>query len=605
MEFAISIYKGGKRVYPKDCNFVSYSEQGLICPICKQEVYLRKGNIREPYFAHFHATSSRKVEECELRVSADGNSTETSSFIENRGQRLEIFQQHFLSLIYFGNSRIIEDVKFNNWINSRKYQSNQIINNIIIKRIDYFIKNWQSMKAKYIIHTTKIKNKQALLQQKISLEVMIYLCENAKFNYNLRYLFFYSMYQIYKYEEHKLIRQNIKTQDIEKICQYTVRIIMRNSWILAFKNTKINEVNNTTQHNIIKINKNRISCTSSPLQIFLQDIEDATKGKSTKNINSLTINVSELSSVECNKLKSPLPLNHIFSAIQYGSRGRVKKVIVSCKLVTEINTDENTAIQFSFMVNELIKVDSRIQNASGNYVKVETEIWHPAIVYSFGYDLTLTIETYSDLLFPKGGHLEEYTNITKRDELASLFQALLLNGKINLLETYEDSKGKVRINYAYDCSILLLCELLEHCHLGLGFKYEPIEFNTVMQCIINAADKATKSGMPLINGMLLHSLFTAAKEQLNSSQNKTITVPVKITVNEVKHLTQNNLSVYSDTPMFNVGDTVWLNTKGQRSGKTHRCKVMITKILDNNHYEVMGKDKFKYPVSGKLLSEYQ
>ncbi|MEH1873966.1 competence protein CoiA family protein [Nostoc sp.] len=255
MDYAISIYKGGKRVYAKDCDFVSYSEQGLICPICKQEVYLRKGNIREPYFAHFHATTSREVEECELRVSADGNGTETSSLIENRGQRLEIFQQHFISLIYFENSKIIEDVKFNNWINSRKDESNQIINDIIIKCIDCFLENRQLMEAKYIIHTTKIKNKQILLQQKISLEVMSYLCDNAKFNYNLRYLLFYSMYQIYQYEKHKLIRQNIKTQDIEKVCQYTVRIIMCNSWILAFKNTKINGVNNKTQQNIIKINK--------------------------------------------------------------------------------------------------------------------------------------------------------------------------------------------------------------------------------------------------------------------------------------------------------------------------------------------------------------
>ncbi|WP_180277324.1 competence protein CoiA family protein [Nostoc sp. 'Peltigera malacea cyanobiont' DB3992] len=288
MEYAISIYKGSKRVYAKDCDFVSYSVEGLICPICKQEVYLRKGDIREPYFAHFHATSSRQVEECELRVSADGNSTETSSFIENRGQRLEIFQQHFLSLIYFENSKIIEDVKFNNWINSRKDESNQIINDIIRKCIDYFLENRQLMEAKYIVHTTKNKNKQILLQQKISLEVMSYLCDNAKFNYNLRYLLFYSMYQIYQYEKHKLIRQNIKTQDIEKICQYTVRIIMRNSWILAFKNTKINGVNNKTQQNIIKINKNRISSTSSPLQSVSSTIMGGKK-QSTPIIYTMTV----------------------------------------------------------------------------------------------------------------------------------------------------------------------------------------------------------------------------------------------------------------------------------------------------------------------------
>jgi hypothetical protein len=36
MEYAISIYKGGKKVYPKDYNFVSYSEQGLNLSNCSE-----------------------------------------------------------------------------------------------------------------------------------------------------------------------------------------------------------------------------------------------------------------------------------------------------------------------------------------------------------------------------------------------------------------------------------------------------------------------------------------------------------------------------------------------------------------------------------------
>ncbi|MEH1906301.1 MAG: competence protein CoiA family protein [Nostoc sp.] len=161
MEYAISIYKGSKRVYAKDCDFVSYSKQGLICPICKQEVYLRKGNIREPYFAHFHATSSRQVEECELRVSADGNGTETSSLIENRGQRLDIFQQHFISMIYVGQEKIVDNVKFNNWIDSIKRDNNQAINNIIKdcnQYFQYFLTHQRLMEDKYILPSTKIMN---------------------------------------------------------------------------------------------------------------------------------------------------------------------------------------------------------------------------------------------------------------------------------------------------------------------------------------------------------------------------------------------------------------------------------------------------------------
>lgn len=70
--------------------------------------------------------------------------------------------------------------------------------------------------------------------------------------------------------------------------------------------------------------------------------------------------------------------------------------------------------------------------------------------------------------------------------------------------------------------MLLLWELLEHCHIdGLisnKTKYKPIKFNTVMQCIIDAANKALQLGVPLIEGMLLHGLYTAAKVELKSSK---------------------------------------------------------------------------------------
>lgn len=39
-----------------------------------------------------------------------------------------------------------------------------------------------------------------------------------------------------------------------------------------------------------------------------------------------------------------------------------------------------------------------------------------------------------------------------------------------------------------------------------------------MQCIIDAANKALQLGVPLIEGMLLHGLYTAAKVELKSSK---------------------------------------------------------------------------------------
>ncbi|MEA5605070.1 hypothetical protein [Nostoc sp. UHCC 0252] len=536
MDIAKAMALGGEIVHANKCNFSSYDDLKLRCSVCGEPVRLKKGGTRKPHFAHFPGTDPKQVEECELRASIYSKNAQINSFIENRGQRLEIFQQHFLSMIYVGQEKIVDDVKFNNWIYSIKRDNNQAINNIANDCIEYFLTHQKKME----VYCVYLKDDQPLLQQQIALEAIDYLCVKSSYRL-LKYIIYYCIYQLDK--------QNLTKNNIDSICHRAIKIIMLNPWIKALDNKNIkSSIINLSQlfePEIVKIK------SPSPLQIFLVAIQDGTKGKSTKNINSLTINASQLSSVERDKLKSPLDLNHIFSAIQYGSRGGVKKVIISCKVVTEINTDENTAIQFSFMVNEFIKVDSRIKNASGNYVKAEIEIWHPAIVYSFGYDLTLTVETYSNLLFPKGGYLEEYTNITRRDELASLFRSLLSDGKVKLLKTYEDSKGKVRINYAYDCSVLLLYELLEYCHIRLGFKHEPIEFNTVMQCMINAADKATNSGIPLIDGMLLHSLFTAAKEQLKASKNETLLIDKReidntFQINRKKILAKAKRSSYDD-----------------------------------------------------------
>ncbi|WP_016949721.1 competence protein CoiA family protein [Anabaena sp. PCC 7108] len=150
MDNAISIYLGGEEVYAKNCNFNSYLELGLICPVCEQEVYLRRGDIKEPYFAHFHASNYRQVKQCSRRVSSDETATETNEFIEDRGQRLKIFQDHFLSKFSIENSKIVDDVNFKKWINSKKGGNNKAINNILLESVEYFIIYRQQMTDKYL-----------------------------------------------------------------------------------------------------------------------------------------------------------------------------------------------------------------------------------------------------------------------------------------------------------------------------------------------------------------------------------------------------------------------------------------------------------------------
>ncbi|MFB2982503.1 competence protein CoiA family protein [Microseira sp. BLCC-F43] len=99
MEFARSIYLGGKVIYANDerLNNQSYKRWGLYCPECGEEVHLRHGSIREPYFAHFKKITDA---ECSMRVSINGNNEARWTELEiGRGQRRELFQQHFLNLV--------------------------------------------------------------------------------------------------------------------------------------------------------------------------------------------------------------------------------------------------------------------------------------------------------------------------------------------------------------------------------------------------------------------------------------------------------------------------------------------------------------------------
>lgn len=542
MEYAISIYKPGERVYPEQCDFNSYSDLGLICPICKQEVYLRKGNIREPYFAHFHATSSRQVEECELRVSADGNSTEISSLIENRGQRLKIFQQHFISMIYFENSKIIEDVKFNNWINSIKRDNNQAINNIIKDCSQYFqcfLTHQRLMEDKYIFPSNKIKDKQIMLQQKIALEAIDYLC--VKSNYKLlEYIIYYCIYQLYK--------EKFTKTNIDSICHLVIETIMLNPWIKALNNSK--NISSLTI-NISQLFEPEIVNTKSPspLQIFLAAIQDGTKGKSNKNINSLTINASQLSGSERTKLRTPLTLSHSFNAMQYGKVDAATKVktekpvSIVVKVVCETNTDDSTAIQFRFMVNEFIKCDNQygIKNLDGKPVKSLVEIWHNARIYKFSKLFELSVINYTDNLFPSDGYLVHYPDYHTRYDVARLFETMISNSQFEFVKTLEHN-GKLVITSAYDPSVFLLLELLEFCNpvtestvtkIESGFKIEATKFSSlseeqVLDCFVNAATKASKE-IPLIDGMLLSTLKQFASEQKKqlAASKKTITTDAK------------------------------------------------------------------------------
>ncbi|MDM9583041.1 hypothetical protein [Nostoc sp. GT001] len=163
-------------------------------------------------------------------------------------------------------------------------------------------------------------------------------------------------------------------------------------------------------------------------------------------------------------------------------------------------------------------------------VKVTTENYLPAVVYSFGYDFSLTVEKYSDLLFAKNGKLMEYPHITKRDELASLVERMIKDNKVEFIKTYIDHKGKKRVLHTYDDTVLILLALKRRTqldnilmtsttHIKKG-TYNQIKNQIVMEAFIEAYEQSLECSIILPN-TTIDKYHRYAQFKLNEAKKKT------------------------------------------------------------------------------------
>ncbi|MFB2919322.1 MULTISPECIES: competence protein CoiA family protein [Aerosakkonema] len=190
MEFARSIYLGGEVIYANDkrLNNNSYKEWGLYCPECGEEVHLRHGLIRESYFAHFKQITDT---ECNLRVSIDGNSKGKWTDLKlGRGQRRELFQEHFLNIIARNDSVFFIKIQ----------QVKDIINTGSLVAVTqevrrYFIKNTNTIIEASIqwYRSKHNETKFKALQEKIIGEAIEYLCVESSLNV-LQEIIYYCVY---------------------------------------------------------------------------------------------------------------------------------------------------------------------------------------------------------------------------------------------------------------------------------------------------------------------------------------------------------------------------------------------------------------------------
>jgi hypothetical protein len=113
MQFASSLYKGGELFSALDCDYSSSREEGLICPFCKESVFLSKGFIRtrkskeEKVIASWkHYRIKEESAYCEKRsLSAEGKLQLKQLQKPAQNQRLKLFNRRFWDI--FKHQKVI------------------------------------------------------------------------------------------------------------------------------------------------------------------------------------------------------------------------------------------------------------------------------------------------------------------------------------------------------------------------------------------------------------------------------------------------------------------------------------------------------------------
>jgi hypothetical protein len=108
MKYASSIRYGGELIEAKDCDYESYKHLGLLCPECKDPVFLKAEGLRSlkdkdvrvgAHFSHFPGKDPAIVLACENRIKTYSKEDLERRANQSRGQRLKMIQRWLYGII--------------------------------------------------------------------------------------------------------------------------------------------------------------------------------------------------------------------------------------------------------------------------------------------------------------------------------------------------------------------------------------------------------------------------------------------------------------------------------------------------------------------------
>jgi hypothetical protein len=247
-----------------------------------------------------------------------------------------------------------------------------------------------------------------------------------------------------------------------------------------------------------------------------------------------------LTLAEKSVLRDQLPHQIPFKAIIIQG-DKPKKTVINCKLTHEIGKfSDDFAIRWTFSVSNYVKTEIRKSN-DGKSIKGMVELWEPAKVLTFSKQFKLTIENFTESLFPNiDGELVDLPHINNRAQLANYFLALLNHGSIDFIN-YIEIGGKKIINQAYDTSVLIMLQLhnLTVLHdekieisdkdkkdkkiiLPTKVEYTELKHDDIIQSFIRASETLKTLNIPLIQGTVLDKFNSIATKMLPSTDPATV-----------------------------------------------------------------------------------
>lgn len=107
MRYARSMRFGGQLIEASECDYEDYKKLGLLCPVCKNMVFLvgettrTRGDKTFKVSAHFNHFPQQKAfaEQCELRVKKYSEKEIKKALNQARGQRAKFFKRWFWQII--------------------------------------------------------------------------------------------------------------------------------------------------------------------------------------------------------------------------------------------------------------------------------------------------------------------------------------------------------------------------------------------------------------------------------------------------------------------------------------------------------------------------